>query len=205
MALHPCFECNSQISDKAAACPQCGAPSAFQKPVAPMLPKSFKEQRKRIIAVIAVGVIAAIALEVGFPDAPKLGPKTKAERIARDADSQNVMSAISAAKDESREQAACTKSKLECAGDKNLAAADVFCPPQIERLASYTVKWTDSGFFEQKFSGYRWRNEAGGEVTYVGDKVQFQNGFGAYVPMIYECDVSADGKVLDVRARQGSL
>ena len=32
MALIPCYECEKEISDKAAACPRCGAPKEEQLP-----------------------------------------------------------------------------------------------------------------------------------------------------------------------------
>jgi hypothetical protein len=81
----------------------------------------------------------------------------------------------------------------------------VYCKEPIERLAKYNHKWTDK-FLEPKMSHYRWADVENNVVTFIGDKIQFQNGFGAFVPMVYECDLSADGKtVLDVRVREGRL
>jgi hypothetical protein len=81
----------------------------------------------------------------------------------------------------------------------------VYCAPEIERQAQYDVKWTD-GFLRLKFEGYRWLDQAKHSITYVGDRVMFQNGFGAWSPMIYECDLSGDGKtVLAVRVEPGRL
>lgn len=81
----------------------------------------------------------------------------------------------------------------------------MYCKDPIERLAAHDVKWTD-GTFDLKFSRLKWKDKAEGIITYVGDKVKFQNGFGAYSPMIYECDLAADNKtVLAVRAFEGRL
>ncbi|SDR37305.1 zinc-ribbon domain-containing protein [Paraburkholderia fungorum] len=99
----------------------------------------------------------------------------------------------------------CNADDLQCLGDKGVVAAGVYCQDDIERLAKHSVKWTD-GTFETKFSRFRWSNKKDGIITYVGDKAEFQNGFGAYTPVIYECDLGQDNKtVLDVRVREGRL
>ena len=41
-------------------------------------------------------------------------------------------------------------------------------------------------------------------ITYRGDKIKFQNGFGAWSWYIYECDYDLKNeKVIDVRAEPG--
>lgn len=102
-------------------------------------------------------------------------------------------------------EVACKSDDIQCLGDKGVVAASVYCKDEVERLATHTVKWTD-GTFEMKFSRFRWADKAAGTITYVGDKAEFQNGFGAFTPVIYECDLAKDNKtVLDVRAREGRL
>jgi hypothetical protein len=94
---------------------------------------------------------------------------------------------------------------LSCWGEKNLITASVRCSHFVERLAKNDFQWTD-GWFEPKFSHYRWKRKKDNEITYIGDKIKFQNGFGAWIPHVYECDVDASGEiVLDVRARPGRL
>jgi hypothetical protein len=52
----------------------------------------------------------------------------------------------------------------------------------------------------------RWKREKDGTLTYVGDQIKLQNGFGAWTPYIYECDFDPDGdRVLDVRGAPGRL
>jgi hypothetical protein len=103
------------------------------------------------------------------------------------------------------EAEACKKDDLQCLGDKGIVGASVYCKNQIERMATHSVRWTD-GTFEMKFSRFRWGDKTVGEITYIGDKAEFQNGFGAYTPITYECDMAADNKtVLDVRVREGRL
>lgn len=102
------------------------------------------------------------------------------------------------------DEAACRKS-LQCAGDKYGISAGVYCKSSVERLAKYTSRWTD-GTFEMKFSHFRWLNQDKGLITFVGDKIEFQNGFGAFQKHIYECDFNPmNNQVLEVRARPGQL
>jgi len=99
----------------------------------------------------------------------------------------------------------CEKGDLQCNGDKAVIAASVYCKDSVERMAKHSVKWTD-GTFELKFSRFRWKDKDADVITLVGDKAEFQNGFGAYTPVTYECDLATDRKtVLDVRVREGRL
>ncbi len=55
-------------------------------------------------------------------------------------------------------------------------------------------------------SRFRWLDQGAGALTYIGDKIQFQNGFGAWQNHIYECDYDAGtGKPIEVRAQPGRL
>ena len=72
-------------------------------------------------------------------------------------------------------------------------------------MAKNNFEWTD-GVLEPKFSHYRWKDQSLGEITYIGDKIKFQNGFGAWIFHTYECDLDSTGtRVLDVRASPGRL
>lgn len=94
---------------------------------------------------------------------------------------------------------------LECWGRKHLVAASI-CIRPVERLANYAHEWVDRLFFDQKFSHFRWKNMGKGVVTYIGDKIRFQNGFGAWQNHVYECDYDpTTDSVLAVRANPGRL
>jgi hypothetical protein len=94
---------------------------------------------------------------------------------------------------------------LSCWGEKAATVATIRCPALVVRMAKHDSEWTD-GWLETKFSRYRWADKKAGVVTVIGDKVKFQNGFGAWTPMIYECDVDpATETVLDLRVREGRL
>lgn len=96
---------------------------------------------------------------------------------------------------------------LECIGNKGTITAGVYCKEHIEKLAKNSAKWTD-GALEPKFSRFRWKDKDAGIVTHLGDKVQFQNGFGAFVNMVYSCDLDmkkSPAVVVGVDAAEGRL
>ena len=80
------------------------------------------------------------------------------------------------------------------------------CPDHIERLADYGFRWTDS-LWELKLdlSETVMANDAD-RVTYVGDKIEYQNTYGVWEPHVYACDVDIiTREVVDVRAIAGRL
>lgn len=102
------------------------------------------------------------------------------------------------------DEAACRKD-LQCAGDKYGISAGVYCKAPVERLGKYSSRWTDDTF-EMKFSRFRWLDKQQGTITFIGDKIEFQNGFGAFQKHIYECDFNpVTNKVIAVRAQPGQL
>lgn len=133
------------------------------------------------LVVVVVAIVAAVRM-CGDSDAEK---KAAEEKRAAEA-------------------AACRKD-LQCYGDHGTVAAGILCREHVERLAKNSMRWRD-GTLEPKFSRFRWKDASTGAITFLGDKAEFMNGFGAYVNMIYECDLDGEQKhVLDVRARQGRL
>ena len=79
------------------------------------------------------------------------------------------------------------------------------CEEPVERLAKWSHKWID-GVLEPKFGSFRWKDKDRGTLTYLGDRIQFQNGFGAWQDYVYECDYDPTAEVvLDVRAHPGHL
>jgi len=109
-----------------------------------------------------------------------------------------------AAEAEWKKEAAC-RADLQCWGDKHGIGASIACRPYVERLAKYQFEWTD-GWLETKFSRFRWRNKEKGQLTYLGDRIKFQNGFGAWQFAIYTCDYDPiSGVVMNVDASPGRL
>ncbi len=100
--------------------------------------------------------------------------------------------------------AECQKT-LQCWAGRHEIDAILACSPKIERLAKYSHKWTDS-ILESKFTHLIWADQPRGVVTYMGDKIQFQNGFGAWQNYTYLCDYSPNNKqVVDVSVSKGRL
>ena len=92
-----------------------------------------------------------------------------------------------------------------CWGDRHLVMATSACAPVVERLAQYAHEWTD-GFLGFKFSHYRWSDRDRGVITYIGDQIRFQNGFGAWQNYVYECDYDPSTELVeDVRATPGRI
>lgn len=89
----------------------------------------------------------------------------------------------------------------EWLADKFGIAGGIQCKPHVESLAKHTYRWTD-GWLDTKFPSYLVSNQ--GEpfvLTLVGDKIEFQNGFGAWSKTKYFCKYNVKTKkVLDVWA-----
>lgn len=142
------------------------------------------------------------AKKAGFADAASW--RTHQHEEAEKAKAEIAAKAAEEKKTKEAAQSAC-KSDLQCWGDKNAVMAAVTCQPLIEKMAKWDHKWTD-GILEPKFSRFRWRDQSRGVVTYVGDKLQLQNGFGAWGNVIYECDFEpTTERVSDIRITQGRL
>jgi hypothetical protein len=94
---------------------------------------------------------------------------------------------------------------LQCIGNEKSIEATVACQPWVERMAKNDFQWTDH-WYEGKFDRFRWQDKTNGTITYVGDKIEFQNGFGAWVRSIHECDYNFRTKsVADVRVSPGQF
>ncbi|WP_248324887.1 zinc-ribbon domain-containing protein [Caballeronia sp. Sq4a] len=190
MALVKCGECGAEISDKAAACVKCGAPveTADHETKPPQSIKAVPPVASKSKGKTGCGpIVIAFLLIVGY--------------AIYSSSSDDKKGGAS----EPSKEAACAKDDLSCLGNKGVIAAGIYCKDPVERLAKHSVKWTD-GTFDMKFSRFRWADKRTGVVTYIGDKAQFQNGFGAYTNVVYECDLANDGKsVIDVRVEEGRL
>ncbi|WP_222019512.1 hypothetical protein [Rhizobium laguerreae] len=99
--------------------------------------------------------------------------------------------------------ASCRKD-FNCWSNRFNRAATKVCAPQIEQAAKNNFEWTDS-LAEPKFPRASIA-ENGATITYVGDAIKMQNGFGGWIIMTYECDFdTAAGKAVAVRVNPGQL
>ena len=86
---------------------------------------------------------------------------------------------------------------LQCWANKHIIDASVACERLIENRAPFDYKWTD-GWLERKLTGFAWKKRKAGLISYYGDKVKFQNRFGAWVHMGYKCDYNPATKTASV-------
>lgn len=180
--LTSCRACGREISVNAESCPSCGEPlKPVRKTPAAAPTKSASGCGTLILIVIVLSVIGSFFDD----DEDKLKPpKKKTEQVQEDPN---------------------CRFDLQCWGDKHIFSAGVYCAEPVEKLAKYSHKWTD-GVLETKFSRFRWLDKTAGTMTYIGDKIQFQNGFGAWQNYTYECDINPESKqVLEVRAFAGRM
>ncbi len=135
-----------------------------------------------LAGLIVLALIAAVLLWWLWPESeePELSPEQHAAQ-----------------------EAAC-RQDFDCWRQKHQGDG-VFCVEQIEKQARWGYEWTDA-WYEPKFELIRWHNQASGSLTYTGDQVRFQNSYGAWQNMVYECDIDpVTDQVLGVRVRPGRL
>lgn len=105
---------------------------------------------------------------------------------------------------EEKKAAEC-KSDLQCWTDKYYFDASVLCKAVIESMAKYDYEWTD-GITTPTFKKIAWADKKKGTVTYFGDEVKMQNGFGNFLRQRYACKFDPTAKtVLDVKIEAGRI
>jgi Skp family chaperone for outer membrane proteins len=144
----------------------------------PSVWKAHKEEAKRL-----ADQQKAKADEVAARQAQISAEKTAAEDKAADE---------KAAADAKAEAARC-RQDIQCWAEGAFVAASFACTDAVQALAKWDYEWTD-GWSEPKLERYRWKDKDKGIVTYIGTKIKFQNGFGAWKHMTYSCDYDPASK-----------
>ena len=68
-----------------------------------------------------------------------------------------------------------------------------------------TQKWLLPHGIAPKFDRFTWLQQTRGTVTLAGDRAEFRNAAGAYLPVAYGCDFDpATLAVIEARVRPGS-
>ncbi|CAI2499359.1 hypothetical protein [Serratia ficaria] len=98
----------------------------------------------------------------------------------------------------------CTAADAQCLFDKYMVDAAIPCRELVEKSSKYDFEWTD-GIMTPMFS--HMRNDASkNQITYIGDKVKFTNGFNAKSTMTYFCTFDWKAKeVVDFKIDTGKL
>lgn len=130
--------------------------------------------------------------------------KAKADEEARVAAEAAAEEARLLAEAEERKAAECPKD-LRCWAEKHSTDAEIRCDDLVEDLAKFDFEWAQ-GFLGSKFSRYLWKDADAGIVTYLGDEIKFQNGFGAWQRYKYACNYdTVSGRALFAEASPGRL
>jgi hypothetical protein len=161
--------------------------------------------------LVVLGIAAALLVPKETAEqaqARKAAEQRRTEERAAEAERDKeakVAAAKRALKAERAKREQC-RSDLKCTYDALVNDVDVTlgCERQIERLARYSFRWTNS-WAEGKFPRARWVN-SGLSMELIGGFLELQNGFGAWQPHIYRCTVDATTHgIADVRAEPGRL
>lgn len=181
----PCKECGRHIPKYAAMCHHCGA--------------KFSHGIKKILTLCAVMIALSGALWVSY----KSYTVKKNAAVARQA-AIDEKERIETEKRQAKESELC-KTNIQCWGKKHRLDATFASEKMIERMAKYQYEWTVN-MFRDRLIRFKWRNKPDLTVTYIGDKIKFQNAFGAWQNMIYYVDYDPiNKKVLDIRLQNGRL
>lgn len=130
--------------------------------------------------------------------------QAKAAEAERQKQEAKKLAEAQAAEAELKKTADC-KADLQCWAEKNLVDAIVACKPVIESMAKYDYDWTD-GITAPFFKKLAWHDKKKGYITYFGDEVKMQNGFGNFLRHRYGCIFDATSKsVIDVTLEAGRL
>ncbi|ELW9535366.1 zinc ribbon domain-containing protein [Enterobacter roggenkampii] len=98
----------------------------------------------------------------------------------------------------------CSNTDTQCNFDQNLVDAVTKCKPLIQQAAKYEYEWTDS-LVDTIFSHGRIDSKKN-QLTYIGDKVRFTNGFNAKVNMTYACTMDLKSKeIVGLKVTEGKL
>lgn len=130
-------------------------------------------------------------------------PLTWQARQSSEADRQQRLAEAEQA-EAARKIEECPKD-LQCWADKNETAATVACRKEIQRLAKWQSEWTD-GWTAPMFKQIAWADKKHARILYRGDRIKFQNGFGAWQNHVYDCIFDPAGEyVWAVQSRPGML
>ena len=99
-----------------------------------------------------------------------------------------IKSCDSESDEEKNTRLANCKKSIKCWSNEHKIDAEIRCKSAITRFAKYSVLWTEAPFV----NSYSFKNK--GVIRYIGDGVQFQNGFGT---MTNICDYNTEQKKLN--------
>jgi hypothetical protein len=200
-----CPFCAEEIKAAAIVCKHCGR-DVSRHGQAQFIMEAKPLRRAKSRARISFGTFLALCL--GFillvgALTKETKPQSAEEKQA--AEQARALTSETEARDKARKEAEC-RTDLQCWADRTGLKAKWACTPEIERRAKIDAQWTDTGWLDSRFSRIRWHDKDAGIIVFVGDKVQFQNGFGAWIRHTYRCTYDTlNDRVLSVATSDGKL
>lgn len=88
----------------------------------------------------------------------------------------------------------CATDDGQCIFDQNWIKASTPCRTLVEKSAKFDFEWTD-GMLDPMFTHFR-LDSVKRQITFIGDKVKFTNGFNAKSTVTYECVYDLNGNKL---------
>lgn len=150
-----------------------------------------------LVIILAFVTVYAVFLDSHKPSSNRLSDNSSYAELYNDSYTNNFPKSQT-----------CQPDDLNClinqGGGYDSAAAH--CARPIERLNSYDVRWTYNSSHPM-FSQAHWLSDGHGAIEYLGDRVEFEDKYGAYVNVVYACDLASDNRtVLNARiVRTGHL
>lgn len=83
----------------------------------------------------------------------------------------------------------------ECFATRNYMRAEALCARQIESQELHAVRWLDS-MAGRKFERHSRLLEGSGVVTYLGERLQVEDGSGKYRYHTYDCTYDVDQQLV---------
>lgn len=150
---------------KLVKCKECGAEISKKAETCPKCGANRKSKHYGCGTLIVVVVIGFWLMSMFSPDSTNTSTAVAPKPVKTDAE---------------------CKKDFGCWFDRHNIDAQIKCRPVIESQAKYQFEWTD-GMLEQKFPDGGWIDKKKGVIFVRGDKVKFQNGFGAWQIHTYQC------------------
>lgn len=201
--LRTCPSCMKMISKKALACPFCGDPLGNIHEITQETHKNPEKKIGKFRQAVGSTIFACfvcLAFWAFFIADKKETPNSKPLQVKH-----LTTVEIKQHEEEKRQKEEECKRTLNCWADRHDLHAITKAERLIERSAKYSFEWTD-GFLEPKLSNYKWKDKNNLIITYIGDKIKFQNGFGAWQNMIYFIDYDTlNDVVVDLKIEPGRL
>jgi len=207
MALKDCRECGKSVSSKAPSCPHCGA-QLKRKGIGCGSVVGFF-----FLMVTIAWAFSHVKEAVDNPNPAIQQSETKPNDIDlydksvcqayQDQTAQSDCLAELKLAHKQADVAACLES-IDCVIDRAHVEAEAVCPRMIEAAVLNGVRWND-GFLGFKFPYNPSRVGDSTVVRFRGDKAEYQNRFGAWFGLSYNCDIDMMNiKVVDVQVVEGS-